>query len=48
MQVSITTNKRLLTILITSTFISGCHWDTPEEAANYVSENISRNDVVRH
>jgi len=48
MQVSITTTKTMLATVISSTLLTGCYWDDPEKAANYVSSKIERDEVVEH
>ncbi len=48
MQTFLHNNKVLLTTLFSSTLLSGCYWDDPRTAAQYVSSNISKNDVVNH
>lgn len=48
MQVFLNNKKILLTTLISSSVLSGCYWDDPRTAAQYVSSNISKDNVVNH
>ncbi|MCL9781377.1 M20/M25/M40 family metallo-hydrolase [Vibrio sp. S4M6] len=48
MQAYLYNKKIVLTTLFSSTLLSGCYWDDPRTAAEYVSSNISREDTVGH
>ncbi|NOH71948.1 M28 family peptidase [Vibrio pectenicida] len=48
MQVSITTKRSILATVISSTILTGCFWDDPRRGANYVSENVDKEQLIGH